>query len=118
MSADRLSGHGSLATCPWIHCRNASREPCWLCPKLAHWRWPGWAMIVHGFVTRPTRDIDLFTEIDDHEARQVVAVLRRALEEQDLITHDSERSPLDHRFVAVDPTTGAECTVEVFADGG
>lgn len=75
-------------------------------------------MIVHGFVTRPTRDIDLFTEADDHEARQVAAALRRALEEQDLVTHDTERPPLDHRFIAVDPTTGAECTVEVFADGG
>lgn len=78
----------------------------------------GGAMIVHGFVTRPTKDIDLFTEVDDHEARQVVVALRRALEEQDLVTHDTDRPPLDHRFVAVDPTTGAECTVEVFADGG
>ena len=78
----------------------------------------GGAMIVHGFVTRPTKDVDLFTEIDDHEARQVVAALRRALEEQDLITHDVQGPPLDHRFIAVDPTTGAECTVEVFADGG
>ena len=76
------------------------------------------AMIVHGFVTRPTKDIDLFTEVDDHEARQVVAALRRALQEQDLVTHDAERPPLDHRFIVVDPTTGAECTVEVFADGG
>jgi hypothetical protein len=78
----------------------------------------GGAMIVHGFVTRPTKDVDLFTEVDDHEARQVAAALRRALEEQDLVTHDAERPPLDHRFVTVDPATGAECTVEVFADGG
>lgn len=78
----------------------------------------GGAMIVHGFVTRPTRDIDLFTEVDDHEARQVVAALRQELEEQGLVTHNTERPPLDHRFVAVDSTTGAECTVEVFADGG
>ncbi|MGB6163210.1 MAG: hypothetical protein WBF75_11690 [Pseudonocardiaceae bacterium] len=28
---------------------------------------------------------------------------------------DTERPPLDHRFVAVEPTTGAQCTVEVFA---
>ncbi|MFY9808438.1 MAG: hypothetical protein WAK86_14370 [Pseudonocardiaceae bacterium] len=75
-------------------------------------------MIVHGSVTRPTKNIDLFTEVDDHEARQVVAALRRALEEQHLVTHDTERPPLDHRFVAIDPATGAECTVEVFADGG
>jgi hypothetical protein len=47
---------------------------------------------VHGFVTRLTRDIDLFTEVDDHEARQVAAALRRALEEQDLVTHDTERA--------------------------
>lgn len=33
-------------------------------------------------------------------------------------TRDTERPPLDHRFVAIDPTTGTECTVEVFADGG
>ncbi len=78
----------------------------------------GGAMIVHGFVTRPTKDIDLFTEVDDHEARQVVAALRHALEEQHLVTHDTERPPLDHRFIAIDPATGAECTVEVFADGG
>jgi hypothetical protein len=78
----------------------------------------GGAMIAHGFVTRPTKDIDLFTEVDDHEARLVVAALRCALEEQNLVTHDTERPPRDHRFVVVDPTTGAECTVEVFADGG
>ena len=78
----------------------------------------GGAMIVHGFVTRQTKDVDLFTEVDDQEARQVAAALRRALEEQDLVTHDAERPPLDHRFIAVDPITGAECTVEVFADGG
>lgn len=78
----------------------------------------GGAMIVHGFVTRPTKDIDLFTEVDDHEARQVVAALRHALEEQHLVTHDTERPPFDHRFIAIDPATGAECTVEVFADGG
>ncbi|HET9254877.1 MAG TPA: nucleotidyl transferase AbiEii/AbiGii toxin family protein [Pseudonocardiaceae bacterium] len=46
----------------------------------------GGAMIAHGFVTRPTRDIDLFTEVDDQEARQVVVALRRALEEQGLVT--------------------------------
>jgi hypothetical protein len=36
-------------------------------------------MIVHGFVTRPTKDVDLFTEVDNQEARQVVAALRPAL---------------------------------------
>ena len=78
----------------------------------------GGAVSVPGFVTCPTKDVDLFTEVDDHEARQVAAALRHALEEQDLATYDAERPPLDHRFIAVDPTTGAECTVEVFADGG
>ena len=53
-------------------------------------------MIVHGFVTRPTKDIDLFTESDDLEAGQVVAALHRALEEQDLLPHDTEGPPL-HR---------------------
>jgi hypothetical protein len=28
----------------------------------------GGAMIAHGFVTRATKDLDLFTEIDDQEA--------------------------------------------------
>jgi hypothetical protein len=75
------------------------------------------AMIAYGFITRPTRDVDLFTEVDERKARQVVAALRQALEEQGLLTHYTERPPLDHRFITVDPTTGAECAVEVFADG-
>jgi hypothetical protein len=33
-------------------------------------------------------------------------------------TRDTERPPLDHRFVTVDPASGRECTVKVFADGG
>ncbi|MGH3437319.1 MAG: nucleotidyl transferase AbiEii/AbiGii toxin family protein [Pseudonocardiaceae bacterium] len=78
----------------------------------------GGAMITHGFVDRATKDVDLFTEIDDQEAVQVVVALRKALKDQELITRDSERPPLDHRFVVVDPDTGAECTVEIFADGG
>lgn len=75
-------------------------------------------MIAHGFVTRSTKDVDLFTEVDDHEAIQVAAALRQALQKQGFVTRDTERPPLDHRFVAIDPTTGAECAVEVFADGG
>jgi hypothetical protein len=39
------------------------------------------------------------------------------LEEQHLLTHDTERSPLDHRFVAVDPTAGVSCMLELSADG-
>lgn len=78
----------------------------------------GGAMITHGFVDRATKDIDLFTEIDDQEAVRVVVALRKALKDEELITRDTERPPLDHRFVVVDPNTGAECTVEIFADGG
>jgi hypothetical protein len=78
----------------------------------------GGAMIAHGFVARQTKDIDLFTEIDDAEAVRVAAALRRALEEQALATHDGDRPPFEHRFVVVDAATGMECTVEVFADGG
>jgi hypothetical protein len=78
----------------------------------------GGAMIAHGFVDRATQDVDLFTEIDDAEARHVTAALRAALRERGLESRDADRPPADHRFVAVDPTDGSECTVEVFADGG
>ena len=75
-------------------------------------------MIAHGFVDRATQDVDLFTEIDDAEARHVTAALRAALRNRGLVSRDADRPPADHRFVAVDPTDGSECTVEVFADGG
>lgn len=78
----------------------------------------GGAMIVHGFVSRATKDIDLFTEIDDTEAIHVATALREALHEQGLTIRAAERPPADHRFVVVDPTSGAECTVEIFPDGG
>ena len=39
----------------------------------------GGAMIVHGFVDRATKDIDLFTETDAGEALTVAAALRTAL---------------------------------------
>lgn len=78
----------------------------------------GGAMIAHGFVDRATQDVDLFTEIDDEEARQVAAALRAALRDHGLQLRDAERPPAEHRFVAVDPHDGSECTVEVFADGG
>lgn len=78
----------------------------------------GGAMIAHGFVDRATQDVDLFTEIDDAEARQVTAALRAALRDRGLESRDADRPPADHRFVAVDPADGSECTVEVFADGG
>jgi hypothetical protein len=35
----------------------------------------GGAMIAHGFVARATKDVDLFTEVDDDEAVQVAAAL-------------------------------------------
>jgi Nucleotidyl transferase AbiEii toxin, Type IV TA system len=66
----------------------------------------GGAMIAHGFVTRQTKDIDLFTEIDDSEAVRVAAALRRALEEQVLATRDGDRPPFEHRFVGR-PATGS-----------
>jgi hypothetical protein len=75
-------------------------------------------MIAHGFVDRATQDVDLFTEVDDAEARHVTAALRSALRERGLESRDADRPPADHRFVAVDPADGSECTVEVFADGG
>lgn len=78
----------------------------------------GGAMIAHGFVTRATKDIDLFTEIDEEEAVRVAVALRRALDAENLITRDGNGPPFEHRFVAVEPDSGRECTVEVFADGG
>lgn len=78
----------------------------------------GAAMIAHGFVRRDTRDVDLFTEVDDGEAIRVAAALRAALEQKGLVSRDAERPPLDHRFAVVDPISGRECIVEVFADGG
>src|SRR5882757_8330291 len=58
----------------------------------------GGAMIAHGFVNRVTKDIDLFTEIDDQEALQVTAALRDVLQQQGLVIRDAERQPTDHRF--------------------
>ncbi len=78
----------------------------------------GAAMIAHGFVDRTTHDVDLFTDVDDAEAVRVAAALRLALAQLGLESRDAERPPLDHRFVVVDPASGEECTVEVFADGG
>src|SRR5262245_22637634 len=62
----------------------------------------GGAMIVHGFVTRPTKDIDLFTEIDDHEARLVVAALRRTLRNR--VSSPTTASGL-HSTTASSPST-------------
>lgn len=54
----------------------------------------GGAMIAHGFVDRATKDVDLFTEIDDQEAVRVVAALRKTLEDEELRTRDTERPPI------------------------
>ena len=77
----------------------------------------GGAMIAHGYTDRATRDIDLFTEIDDDEAVHVVRALRDALQDRGIVFRDAAE-PRAHRFVAVDPHSRAECLVEVFADGG
>lgn len=118
-SSDRLGEVGSIASMPLDPlqdriARNALALPEAQTLALAG----GAAMIAHGFVSRETKDVDLFTEVDDQEAVRVAAALRRALEQQGLQARDTERPPFDHRFVAVDPTSGAECTVEVFPDGG
>ncbi|MGH3917298.1 MAG: hypothetical protein ACRDTC_28390 [Pseudonocardiaceae bacterium] len=55
-------------------------------------------MIAHGFVDRATKDVDLFTEIDDQEAVRVVVALRSALEDQHL---DHAR----HRATSASPQT-------------
>lgn len=78
----------------------------------------GGAMIAHGFVSRSTKDVDLFTEVDDNEAIEVTAALRQALRHAGLAVREADREPRDHRFVVGDPGSGAECTVEVFPDGG
>jgi hypothetical protein len=78
----------------------------------------GGAMIVHGFVNRETRDVDLFTEVDDVEAIRVAAALRQALQAEGFVTRDADEPPADHRFVVTDPARSRDCTVEVFPDGG
>jgi hypothetical protein len=77
----------------------------------------GGAMIAHGYIARETKDIDLFTEVDDNEAVRVARSLRRVLEAESLLVRDGDQPPHDHRFVVCDPADGRECTVEVFADG-
>jgi hypothetical protein len=78
----------------------------------------GGAMIAHGFTDRPTRDVDLFTEVDAQEATQVAAALRTELEREGLRVSPAERPPHANRFVITDPSNGLACLVEVFADGG
>jgi len=47
-------------------------------------------MIAHGSVTRATKDLDLFTEIDDQKALQVTAALRQELQQRGLVIRDAE----------------------------
>jgi uncharacterized membrane protein len=68
----------------------------------------GGAMIAHGFVSRSTKDVELFTEVDDNEAIEVAAALREALRHAGLIVREADRGPRDHRFVAVDPRSDTE----------
>ena len=78
----------------------------------------GGAMLAHGFVSRLTKDIDLFTDRDLPEALAVVRGLRAALSEAGLAVSESPLPPHEHRFVVSDPASGRECAVDVFADGG
>jgi hypothetical protein len=78
----------------------------------------GGAMLAHGFVTRRTQDVDLFTELDEREATEIAEALRHALHGHGLRTRPTERGPHDHRFVVVDPSSHTECAVEIFPDGG
>jgi len=77
----------------------------------------GGAMLAHGFVDRLTKDVDLFTDRDVAEALSVARGLRAALTARGLEVRDGPVSP-EHRFVVRDPTSGQECAVDVFADGG
>jgi hypothetical protein len=78
----------------------------------------GGAMIAHGFTDRSTRDVDLFTEVDADEARQVAAALRTQLDGEGLRVSPADRPPDTNRFVITDPDSGLACQVEVFPDGG
>lgn len=78
----------------------------------------GGAMLAHGFVSRLTKDIDLFTDRDVAEALAVVRGLRTALSKAGLAVSESPLPPHEHRLVVSDPATGRECAVDVFADGG
>jgi hypothetical protein len=91
-TAHRHRTHGSLSGCRWTLCKTASPAQRWRCPRRAPSPSPA-AAAAPGFVTRATKDIDLFTEIDDQEALQVTAALRDALQQQGLVIRDAERPP-------------------------
>lgn len=78
----------------------------------------GGAMLAHGIVDRVTKDVDLFTDRDTAEAVALAAALRTALEADGMRVEPAPRPPHEHRFVAVDPASGAVVQIEVFPDGG
>jgi hypothetical protein len=118
-SPDRLGEVGSITSMPLDPLQDRIARTALALPEAHTLALAGGAaMIAHGFVSRETKDVDLFTEIDDQEAVRVATALRQALQQHGLQARDSERPPFDHQFVAVDPVSGAECTVEVLPDGG
>ena len=78
----------------------------------------GGAMLAHGIVDRATKDVDLFTDRDSVEAVTVAGALRIALESAGFSIRPAPRPPHENRFVAIEPSAGAEVLVEVFPDGG
>lgn len=78
----------------------------------------GGAMIVHGFVDRVTKDIDLFTEMDAGEASAVAAALRTTLMTAGFAIQKAAKPPHENRFVVFEPTSGHAVQVEIFPDGG
>lgn len=78
----------------------------------------GGAMLAHGLVDRVTRDVDLFTDRDAEEAVAVSAALRSALRTRGWEVRSADRPPHENRFVALEPGSGRQVQVEVFADGG
>lgn len=78
----------------------------------------GGAMIVHGFVDRATKDIDLFTEVDSEEAVTVAAALRAALIAAGFEIQKAAKPPHENRFVVFEAASGHAVQVEIFPDGG
>jgi len=78
----------------------------------------GGAMIVHGFVDRATKDIDLFTEMDAGEALTVAAALRTALMTAGFLIEQAAKPPHENRFIVIESASGHVVQVEIFPDGG
>ncbi len=76
---DRRGSSGSLAAMPLDPLQDRIGRTALALPQARTLALAGGgAMIAHGFVSRATKDIDLFTEIDDREAIHVAAALREA----------------------------------------